>query len=70
LAEENTGTRISEMRVRQAQETGAKIVATACPFCMQMFEDAVKSRGCEDTLKVADIAELVNRAADTDGRPI
>ncbi|MDD4873966.1 MAG: (Fe-S)-binding protein [Dehalococcoidales bacterium] len=61
--EGNTGLRINEMRIEQAQKTGARVIATACPFCLQMFEDAIKSRGCEDLLKVADIAELVNMAS-------
>ena len=41
------------------QTTKAQIVATACPFCLQMFEDAAKAKSVEDTLKVKDIAELM-----------
>jgi Fe-S oxidoreductase len=60
--EETIGNRISEMRIEQAAETGAGIIATACPFCLQMFEDAIKARGYEETLKAMDIAELVVKA--------
>ena len=57
--EENRGSRINEMRIEQALETGAETIATACPFCLQMFGDAIKAKGCEEKLKVADIAELI-----------
>jgi len=57
--EEDSGSRISEMRIEQALKTGAETIATACPFCLQMFEDAIKARGCQEKLKVADIAELI-----------
>ena len=60
--EETIGNRISEMRIEQAAKTGASTIATACPFCLQMFEDAIKARGCEESLKAMDIAELVARA--------
>ena len=57
--EENIGERISEMRVERVIETEAGVVATACPFCLQMFEDAVKVKGEEERLKVKDIAEIL-----------
>ena len=58
--EESIGERISEMRVERALETEAGMIATACPFCLQMFEDAVKVKGGEDTeVKVKDIAEIL-----------
>jgi Fe-S oxidoreductase len=64
--EENIGSRISEMRIEQAVKTKARIIATACPFCMQMFDDAIKARGYEETLKALDIAELVANAMEID----
>ncbi|UCD09109.1 MAG: hypothetical protein JSU79_00225, partial [Dehalococcoidales bacterium] len=57
--EENIGERISEMRVDRAIETEAGVVATACPFCLQMFEDAAKVKEVEERLKVRDIAEIL-----------
>jgi Fe-S oxidoreductase len=60
--EENIGSRISEMRIEQAVKTKAQIIATACPFCMQMFDDAIKARGYEESIKALDIAELVAEA--------
>jgi Fe-S oxidoreductase len=57
--EENIGQRISEMRIDRAIQTSAQTIATACPFCLQMFEDAAKVKGVEETLRVMDIAELL-----------
>ena len=57
--EETEGTRISEMRAEQALDTKASILATACPFCLQMFEDAIKAKEASETLRAMDIAELL-----------
>jgi len=61
--EEHVGRRINEVRTEQAIETKAQIVATACPFCLQMFEDGIKTKAAEESLKVMDIAELVAESA-------
>lgn len=53
------GERINVQRTEQAMETGAKNIATACPFCMQMLEDGVKIKNLEEELRVRDIAEVV-----------
>ena len=60
--EENIGTRVNQERVRQALEVKPDIIATACPFCTMMIEDGVREMGHEDTIHVADIAELVVNA--------
>ena len=60
--EETVGTRISEMRTDQALATGANVLATVCPFCLQMFEDAIKAKGAEESIRAMDIAELVAAA--------
>ena len=57
--EENHSRRIGEMRFEQAIDTGAQILATACPFCLQMFDEATKAEAVDDSLKVMDIAELI-----------
>jgi Fe-S oxidoreductase len=59
--EEKIGTRVNAERTRQALETGAEVIAVACPFCMTMIEDGVKGANKEDQVKVLDIAELVDR---------
>lgn len=60
--EENVGTRVSEMRTDQALATEAGILATACPFCLQMFEDAIKAKEASESIRAMDIAELVAEA--------
>ena len=57
--EETIGTKVNEERVRQAYEVGATTIATACPFCMTMMDDGVKSSGREDSVTVRDISEVV-----------
>ena len=57
--EERIGKRISEERIDDVVKTGAETVATACPYCLQMFEDAIKAKGLEESLKAMDVAEMV-----------
>lgn len=54
------GKRLSEIRVKEAVETGAEILATACPFCLLTFDDAVRTAGFEGVIQVMDIAELLS----------
>lgn len=56
------GQRLSEIRVKDALEVGAEIIATACPFCLLTIEDSVKTMGVEDKVKVKDITELILEA--------
>ncbi len=57
--EETIGSRVNENRAREAIETGASTVATACPFCMTMMNDGVKAEGKSEQMQVKDIAEIV-----------
>ncbi|HOW54929.1 MAG TPA: (Fe-S)-binding protein [Syntrophorhabdaceae bacterium] len=52
-------------RVREAAALGANVLAVACPKCLIMLEDAVKSEELEDTLAVKDIVEIVAGACCT-----
>jgi len=51
--------RMAEQRIQMAREAGANIIVTACPFCLIHFEDAIKTGGFENQLKVIDLMELV-----------
>jgi len=57
--EERIGRRINELRTEQVIDTEAQIVVTACPFCLQMFDDGIKAKAAEERLRAMDIAELV-----------
>ncbi len=46
-------------RSREALETKADIIATACPFCMTMLSDGIKMHEKNETVKNLDIAELI-----------
>ena len=59
LAEERIGTRISEARIAMAQEIGARLMISNCPFCLTMFEDGIKTGGFEGNIQVQDLAEIV-----------
>jgi len=57
--EEKGNIRINEERTKEAIETGVKIIASNCPFCMTMLSDGVKLNEKEDEVKVIDLAELI-----------
>lgn len=52
----------SRIRVREAYETGADILAVACPSCMTMLQDAVKVEELEDKLAVKDISQILTES--------
>jgi Fe-S oxidoreductase len=49
----------SRIRVREADKTGAGILAVACPTCAVMLGEAIKDEGIEERLIVKDISELL-----------
>lgn len=51
--------RFSDLRIHEACDTGATILATACPYCINMLEDSRKTTNKEDSIQVKDISELV-----------
>ena len=55
------GERFSDLRVQEAAETGADVIATACPFCIACLEDSIKARKLKDLI-VLDIAEIAVQA--------
>ncbi|HIJ86285.1 MAG TPA: 4Fe-4S dicluster domain-containing protein [Desulfuromonadales bacterium] len=59
IAEEKLGSKISEVRVKMATDTGAPLLVSNCPFCLTMFEDGIKTGGAEGQLQVRDLAEIV-----------
>ncbi len=54
--------RTATIRVKEALDCGAEILATACPFCLLTLEDAVKSGELEDRIQILDIVEIVSQA--------
>jgi Fe-S oxidoreductase/nitrate reductase gamma subunit len=58
--EEPNDKRVNYIRAGHALQSGADVVGAACPFCMIMLEDGVKSKGGERIPQVKDIAELLD----------
>lgn len=46
-------------RTEEALKTGAQTIAVACPFCLTMMSDGIKSKEREAEVQVKDIAELI-----------
>ena len=51
-------------RTEQALETQPEIIAAGCPFCNTMMTDGVKNKEKENSIKVLDIAELLEGVTD------
>jgi Fe-S oxidoreductase len=60
--EEQNQNRVNIKRTLQLVDTGATTVASACPFCMTMLTDGLKSQNLEDKIQQMDVAELLERA--------
>ena len=51
--------RFGVARVTEAKESGANVIATACPFCTIMLEDGLRALGLDEEMRVMDVAELL-----------
>jgi Fe-S oxidoreductase len=52
--------RFSDLRVQQADETGAEVLATSCPYCITNFEESRLGMEGDDVLQVKDITEIID----------
>jgi Fe-S oxidoreductase len=60
--EERIGTRVNLARTDEALATNANVISTGCPYCLIMLDDAVKTRGREDDVRVVDLSQLVEES--------
>jgi len=51
--------RFSDIRVKEAGSKNAEVLATCCPYCINMFEDSAKTTGLSDKIEIKDLAELI-----------
>jgi Fe-S oxidoreductase len=51
--------RLGVLRVEEALGSGAEVIATACPYCIRMLNEAIRALGVEDRIAVRDLAELL-----------
>jgi Fe-S oxidoreductase len=56
--------RLAETRARDAKELGATVLAVACPFCVLTLDDALKAKGYEEEMRVAELLELLGPLAE------
>jgi Fe-S oxidoreductase len=56
------GERIADVRVKQLVDTGAEVIAVACPYCLQMFEETVKAMNLN--IPVLDVTEILDESVD------
>ncbi|MCL5951622.1 MAG: (Fe-S)-binding protein [Chloroflexi bacterium] len=54
--------RFSDLRIGQAIEVGAEVLATSCPYCITMFEDSRKTMDVTEKIEVKDITEILQEA--------
>lgn len=52
--------RLANLRAEQLMATGADVIAVACPYCLQMFEEQFKSIGVD--IPVMDVAEILEES--------
>ncbi len=57
--ETDAETRISAVRLADALDAGADVIATACPYCLLMLDDAIRSQGAGEQIRVMDVAEVL-----------
>ncbi len=67
--EEQNRDRMNVRRTLQLLDTGAKTIATACPFCTTMITDGLKDQNKDAEIRQLDVAELLEESCALD-RPI
>ena len=58
------GERLSDLRIEEALATGATVLATACPYCITMFEDSARTLNVDEQIKIKDVTELFLESLD------
>lgn len=56
------GERFSDLRLDQAKDVGAEVLATTCPYCITNFEESRLNLEYDDVLEIMDITEIINEA--------
>jgi Fe-S oxidoreductase len=60
--EEQNKDRVNVKRTLQLLDTGAKTIASACPFCSTMLTDGLKDQSKEEEVRQLDISEVLLEA--------
>jgi Fe-S oxidoreductase len=62
------GERFSDLRVKEAADTGAEVIVTSCPHCISCLDDSLAGIAGSG-LRVLDLAEVVQMALQAKGAP-
>lgn len=59
---EEEGQRVNQMRTDHFLETTADTVAVSCPFCIQMFDEGISTKGAEKEKRAVDLISILDEA--------
>lgn len=62
--ETDTGLRFSDEKVKEAANKEVNLLVTACPYCIVMLEDSLKTLNQDENMEVVDISELISTSLD------
>ena len=65
--EEKIGKRVSWERTEEALALEPQVLASACPFCLIMFEDALKVKEASHLTRSLDLAEVMAHSVEGSG---
>ena len=60
--DESRGDRVNHLRTDQFLETRADTVGVSCPFCLQMFEEGIESKGLKGEKSARDLLEILDES--------
>ena len=63
--ETDPNTRINNTRLDDALKANVDVVATACPYCLTMFDDAARTKSVAEKIKILDIVEILDMNSNT-----
>jgi len=56
------GERLSDLRLAQAQEAGADVLVTSCPYCISNFEESRLALEDDEAPEIRDLTEVVHES--------
>ena len=56
---DSIGCHINHIRAEEIIDSGADMVATACPYCLTMLDDGISAAELKKPVKAVDIIEMV-----------
>jgi Fe-S oxidoreductase len=65
--DESRGDRVNHLRTDQFLETKADTVGVSCPFCLQMFEEGIESKGLKGEKRARDLLEILDESLGNEG---